>query len=85
MFGGVLRASGIGQALAGSLDALGLPLIVAAFHGAAGRAGFGDRGADHHRGFSRADGCGVDIALDPRTQIREGLRGLALTSNLDSD
>lgn len=31
MFGGVLRASGIGQALASSLDALGLPLIVAAF------------------------------------------------------
>lgn len=31
MFGGVLRASGIGQALANSLDALGLPLIVAAF------------------------------------------------------
>ncbi len=31
MFGGVLRASGIGQALAGSLDSLGLPLIVAAF------------------------------------------------------
>ncbi|MHA6646227.1 GntP family permease [Mesorhizobium sp. A623] len=31
MFGGVLRASGIGQALADSLDALGLPLIIAAF------------------------------------------------------
>lgn len=31
MFGGVLRASGIGQALAGSLDAIGMPLIVAAF------------------------------------------------------
>lgn len=31
MFGGVLRASGIGEALAGSLDQLGLPLIVAAF------------------------------------------------------
>lgn len=31
MFGGVLRASGIGQALADSLNALGLPLIVAAF------------------------------------------------------
>jgi GntP family gluconate:H+ symporter len=31
MFGGVLRASGIGQALAGSLEQLGLPLIVAAF------------------------------------------------------
>ncbi len=31
MFGGVLRASGIGQALAGSLDSLGMPLIVAAF------------------------------------------------------
>lgn len=31
MFGGVLRASGIGQALAGSLESLGLPLIVAAF------------------------------------------------------
>ena len=31
MFGGVLRASGIGQALAGSLDQLGMPLIVAAF------------------------------------------------------
>ena len=31
MFGGVLRASGIGQALASSLDALGMPLIVAAF------------------------------------------------------
>jgi len=31
MFGGVLRSSGIGQALAGSLDSLGLPLIVAAF------------------------------------------------------
>ena len=31
MFGGVLRASGIGQALAGSLASLGMPLIVAAF------------------------------------------------------
>jgi GntP family gluconate:H+ symporter len=31
MFGGVLRASGIGQALAGSLENLGLPVIVAAF------------------------------------------------------
>lgn len=31
MFGGVLRASGIGQALAGSLDSIGMPLIVAAF------------------------------------------------------
>lgn len=31
MFGGVLRASGIGQALANSLDAIGMPLIVAAF------------------------------------------------------
>lgn len=31
MFGGVLRASGIGQALAGSLDQVGMPLIVAAF------------------------------------------------------
>ncbi|MBC9247057.1 GntP family permease [Paracoccus sp. 11-3] len=31
MFGGVLRASGIGQALAGSLEQIGLPLIVAAF------------------------------------------------------
>ena len=31
MFGGVLRASGIGAALADSLDSLGLPLIVAAF------------------------------------------------------
>ncbi len=31
MFGGVLRASGIGQALAGSLESTGLPLIVAAF------------------------------------------------------
>ena len=31
MFGGVLRASGIGQALAGSLESLGMPLIVAAF------------------------------------------------------
>lgn len=31
MFGGVLRASGIGQALAGSLETVGLPLIVAAF------------------------------------------------------
>ena len=31
MFGGVLRATGIGQALAGSLDAIGMPLIVAAF------------------------------------------------------
>ena len=31
MFGGVLRASGIGQALAGSLETMGLPLIVAAF------------------------------------------------------
>ena len=31
MFGGVLRASGIGEALAGSLDNLGLPVIVAAF------------------------------------------------------
>lgn len=31
MFGGVLRASGIGTALAGSLENVGLPLIVAAF------------------------------------------------------
>lgn len=31
MFGGVLRASGIGQALAGSLETVGLPLIIAAF------------------------------------------------------
>ena len=31
MFGGVLRASGIGDALAESLDAIGLPLIVAGF------------------------------------------------------
>jgi GntP family gluconate:H+ symporter len=31
MFGGVLRASGIGQALADSLAATGLPIIVAAF------------------------------------------------------
>ena len=31
MFGGVLRASGIGQALAGSLETIGMPLIVAAF------------------------------------------------------
>ncbi|NEK86727.1 GntP family permease [Blastococcus saxobsidens] len=31
MFGGVLRASGIGAALAESLDGLGLPVIVAAF------------------------------------------------------
>lgn len=31
MFGGVLRASGIGQALADSLDSIGLPVIVAAF------------------------------------------------------
>ncbi len=31
MFGGILRASGIGTALAGSLENIGLPLIVAAF------------------------------------------------------
>lgn len=31
MFGGVLRASGIGEALAGSLESVGMPLIVAAF------------------------------------------------------
>ncbi|GMA41517.1 GntP family permease [Mobilicoccus caccae] len=31
MFGGVLRASGIGEALAGSLAGIGLPIIVAAF------------------------------------------------------
>jgi len=31
MFGGVLRASGIGNAIAESLDAIGLPLIVAGF------------------------------------------------------
>ncbi|HZJ08007.1 MAG TPA: GntP family permease [Nocardioidaceae bacterium] len=31
MFGGVLELSGIGESLAASLDALGLPLIVAAF------------------------------------------------------
>ncbi|HEU4513825.1 MAG TPA: GntP family permease [Nocardioidaceae bacterium] len=31
MFGGVLRYSGIGNALAESLDAVGLPLIIAAF------------------------------------------------------
>ncbi len=31
MFGGILRASGIGTALAGSLENIGMPLIVAAF------------------------------------------------------
>jgi len=31
MFGGVLRASGIGEALAGSLESTGLPVIFAAF------------------------------------------------------
>ena len=31
MFGGVLRASGIGNAIAESLDAIGLPMIVAGF------------------------------------------------------
>ncbi len=31
MFGGVLRASGIGEALAGSLAGIGMPIIVAAF------------------------------------------------------
>ena len=31
MFGGVLRASGVGEALSSSLDDLGLPVIVAAF------------------------------------------------------
>ncbi|KQQ08738.1 GntP family permease [Rathayibacter sp. Leaf296] len=31
MFGGVLRASGIGDALAGTLDGLGLPIIFAAY------------------------------------------------------
>lgn len=31
MFGGVLRASGIGNAIADSLDAIGLPVIVAGF------------------------------------------------------
>ncbi|WP_431712003.1 GntP family permease [Glutamicibacter uratoxydans] len=31
MFGGVLRASGIGQAIADSLEAVGMPLIVAGF------------------------------------------------------
>lgn len=31
MFGGVLRSTGIGQALASSLDAAGMPLIIAAF------------------------------------------------------
>jgi GntP family gluconate:H+ symporter len=31
MFGAVLRASGIGQALAGTLEETGLPVIVAAF------------------------------------------------------
>jgi GntP family gluconate:H+ symporter len=31
MFGGVLRASGIGNAIADSLDAMGLPIIVAGF------------------------------------------------------
>ena len=31
MFGGVLRASGIGDALSGSLSDLGLPIIVAAY------------------------------------------------------
>ncbi|WP_448618709.1 GntT/GntP/DsdX family permease [Geodermatophilus sp. URMC 65] len=31
MFGGVLGASGIGQALAGVLGDIGLPVIVAAF------------------------------------------------------
>jgi gluconate:H+ symporter, GntP family len=36
MFGGVLRASGIGDALAGTLSDIGLPVIVAAFLVAAG-------------------------------------------------
>jgi GntP family gluconate:H+ symporter len=31
MFGGVLRTSGIGEALAGTLEETGLPVIVAAF------------------------------------------------------
>lgn len=31
MFGGILRASGIGTALAGGLENIGMPLIVAAF------------------------------------------------------
>ncbi len=31
MFGGVLRASGIGEALSSSLESTGLPVIVAAF------------------------------------------------------
>ncbi|WP_341952665.1 GntP family permease [Salinibacterium sp. TMP30] len=31
MFGGVLRASGIGQSIAASLDSIGMPLIVAGF------------------------------------------------------
>lgn len=31
MFGGVLRASGIGEALSGSLEEIGLPIIVASF------------------------------------------------------
>ena len=52
MFGGVLRYSGIGDALSDSLADLGLPLIVSAFVIAtdpARRAGFGDRRAHHHR------------------------------------
>ena len=31
MFGGVLRVTGIGDAVAGSLNDIGLPVIVAAF------------------------------------------------------
>ena len=34
---------------------------------------------------SDEDGIVVDIALDPRTQVEEGLRGLALSSNSDLD
>ena len=65
MFGGVLRASGIGQALAGSLESLGhaadrrgLPDLDRAARGP----GLGDGGADHHRRAAGADGGGDDRA-----------------------
>lgn len=51
-FGNVLVESGIGDSLASSLTAMGMPTIVAAFviSGAASRAGFGNRGHSDHGG-----------------------------------
>ncbi len=59
-FGGVLVASGIGNALAEALETIHLPLMPAAFSAIAGAqslAGFGHRGDPHHLRSAVAGGC----------------------------